>query len=202
MTLTALRFGVMLVKDRSIFPDGFPQGLYIYRREDIEAWIDEQYNPDNRPHIPRHNSSRRNEPIPPCELITGNRARTGTDLKGTGSWQLRVRGRQGAQYMSANERTSAWPLQTMAPFLAASYGLKTLARLATDPGLDGLSLVPIDGPGRRRSGFLPEPVDDGLSSAPAPAEDPHITSDEDRIALWLKCGLNLFNSPAHRCWLP
>jgi hypothetical protein len=48
MTLTALRFGVMLVKDRSIFPDGFPKGLYIYRREDIEAWIDEQYNPDNR----------------------------------------------------------------------------------------------------------------------------------------------------------
>jgi hypothetical protein len=52
--------------------------------DDIEAWVNEQYNRDNRPYIRRHNSSRWNEPVPACELITGGRARTEIDLECTG----------------------------------------------------------------------------------------------------------------------
>jgi hypothetical protein len=71
--------------------------------------------------------------------------------------------------------------------------------VSSDPDSDGVSFTTADvGPDVSRPGWLvtgpdrpawtstervlQEPVDDGLSSAPVPAEDPHITSDEDRIA--------------------
>ena len=80
--------------------------------------------------------------------------------------------------MSANERPLSLAIANYAgPFLAASYGLKTLARLATDPP-GWLVTVPIDGPGRRRSGFFRSPSTTGCRARLVRTR--HITSDEDR----------------------